>query len=145
MYFNQQTLAGAWVCMVKNNEKHWKMMKKYLFQLLCIWTSEHMAENDKKHSKMMKKVNFTRGTWEAYKEKRKKTNKLFFSFFFMSLSWASRTHDEKGTFFMIFKRFPSFSTMRTHAQACVCWWKYTTFNGFRTIFRINFRWTLSTL
>ena len=43
------------------------------------------------------------------------TNKLFSSFFFMRLTWASRAHDGKGTFFMIFECFSLFSTMRTHA------------------------------
>ena len=54
------------------------------------------------------------------------TNKLFFSFFFVSLTRASRAHDEKGTFLLIFKCFWSFSTMPMHAQACICWSKYTT-------------------
>ena len=54
------------------------------------------------------------------------TNKLFSSFFFVSLLWASRVHDEKDTFFMIVKCFWLFSTMRTHAQACIHWSKYTT-------------------
>ena len=47
------------------------------------------------------------------------TNKLFFSFFFAGLLCASLGHDEKGTFFIIFKCFLSFLTMRTHAQACM--------------------------
>ena len=51
---------------------------------------------------------------------------LFSSFFFMRLTWASCAHNEKGTFFIIFECFLSFSTMRTHAQACVRWSKYTT-------------------
>ena len=44
-----------------------------------------------------------------------RTNKLFSSFFFMSITFASRTHDGKGTFFMIFERF-----------SCVRWSEYTT-------------------
>ena len=42
------------------------------------------------------------------------------SFFFMRLTWASRTHDGKDTFFIIFLCLRSFSTI------CVCWLKYTT-------------------
>ena len=59
----------------------------------------------------------------------KYTNKLFFCFslfFFVSLTWAFHEHDEKGTFLLIFECFQSFSTMQTHAQACLCWSKYTT-------------------
>ena len=54
------------------------------------------------------------------------TNKLFSLFFFMRPTWASRAHDEKGTFFIIFRCFLSFSTIRMHAQACIGWSKYTT-------------------
>ena len=54
------------------------------------------------------------------------TNKLFSLFFIESLSWASRVHDKKGTFLLIFECFRSFSTIRTHAQACLRWSKYTT-------------------
>ena len=45
-------------------------------------------------------------------------------------------NDEKhGTFFMIFKCFSSFLTMRTRAQAWVCWSKYTTLEvGFFFLF-----------
>ena len=53
------------------------------------------------------------------------------SFFIESLSWASRVHDEKGTFLLIFECFYRFSTMRTHAQACVRWLKYTTVNSYK--------------
>ena len=49
---------------------------------------------------------------------------------YVSLLCASRAHDEKGTFLLIFKCFWSFATMQTHAQACVRWSKYTTFNFF---------------
>ena len=31
VYFDQQTHACACIRMVENDEKHWKMMKKYLF------------------------------------------------------------------------------------------------------------------
>ena len=63
-----------------------------------------MVENNRKHSKVMT---------------------FFFVFLhehYMSLlySWWKRY------FFMIFKCFWSFSTMQTHAQACICWSKYTT-------------------
>ena len=68
-------------------------------RVLCIsnmqthaWACIRMVENDEKHSKIMK-------------------------FFFTSFTWASRTHDDKGTFFMIFECFPSFSTMRMDATA----------------------------
>ena len=45
------------------------------------------------------------------------TTKIFlhFSLFFcMSLTWAFRTHDGKGTFFIIFQCFWSFLTMQMH-------------------------------
>ena len=77
--------------------------------------------------KLVKKVPFSSFAWEAHEEKWKKkfvcqrlgvtpkswlTNKLFFSFFFVSLScgWCKRY------FF-------------THFRACVRWSKYTTSNG----------------
>ena len=50
----------------------------------------------------------------------------FSSCFCMNLTWASHTHEEKSMFLIILKRFLSFLTMRTHAQACDCWPKYTT-------------------
>ena len=46
--------------------------------------------------------------------------------FYVSLTWASCAYDEKSTFLIIFKCFSLFSTMWTHAQACICWSKYTT-------------------
>ena len=92
--------------------------------MLCISTSKRMLAHAFTWSKMMKKVPFMRGTWEAYKEKRRKQTFLFG--FLRFSSWASRVHDEKGTFLLIFKCFQSFSTIQTHAQACVCWSKYTT-------------------
>ena len=76
-----------------------------------------------------------RGMQEAYKEKwRKKfvgqrlgvTPKSCLTFFFVSLKWACRVHDEKSTFLLIFECLWLFSTMQTHAQACVRWSKYTT-------------------
>ena len=64
--------------------------------------------------------------------------------FFTCLTWASSAHDGKGTFFMVFKCFSSFSTMWTHVQACICWSKYTTFNLVRFITQLflpSFFWT----
>ena len=49
----------------------------------------------------------------------------FSSFVFMRLTWASHRHDVKGTYFIIFQCFSSLWTMQTHAQAFVCWSKYT--------------------
>ena len=45
---------------------------------------------------------------------------------YVSLTWASRMHDEQSMLFIILKHFLSFSTMLKHAQACICWSKYTT-------------------
>ena len=65
-------------------------------------------------------------------EKRRKTKKIvadqqtfFFIFHWeplvsLSCAWW------KGTFLLIFECFWSFSAMRTHAQACIRWSKYTT-------------------
>ena len=81
-----------------------------------------MFENNQKHSKMRsllvekRNMGVTPNHWPT----------TFSSFFFMSLTWSSRMHDERGTFFMIFECFWSFSTMQTHVQACICWLKYTT-------------------
>ena len=45
---------------------------------------------------------------------------------YVSLMWESRAYDEKSTYLIIFKPFLLFSTMWTHAQACIPWLKYTT-------------------
>ena len=50
------------------------------------------------------------------------------SFFFLSLTWTSHVHERKCTFIIIFLCFWLSSTMRMHAQAWVCWSKYTTTN-----------------
>ena len=61
--------------------------------------------------------------WESLQIADQRT---FFFVFFVSLSCASHAHDEKGTIFIIFQCFSSFSTMQMHAQACIHWSKYTT-------------------
>ena len=42
------------------------------------------------------------------------TNKLFSSFLFVCLTWASRMHDKKDTLFMIFEWFSLFSLVKIH-------------------------------
>ena len=49
----------------------------------------------------------------------------FFPCYYSSFMWMSNAHDEKSVL-MVFKHFLWFWTMQTHAQACVCWSKYTT-------------------
>ena len=63
------------------------------------------------------------GIWESLLNAK---NADFSSCCGMSLTWASHVHDEKSTFLTIFECFSLFSTIQTHAQACVCWLKYTT-------------------
>ena len=56
------------------------------------------------------------------------TNKLFSSFFFVRLTWAScMCAWWKRYFFIIFQCLSLFLTMQTHAQACIRWSKYTTY------------------
>ena len=119
--------AFSWSKTIKNTQK-W--VKKYLFH--------HAYERH------------TRGLWRKQKKKvcwsaigsdsQKLVNTLklvahlefcgFYTFFYMSnaCEWCkcSLKKDEKDTFVMIFKCFWFFSTMQMHAQACICWSKYTT-------------------
>ena len=57
VYFDQQTHACACVSMVENDEKHWKMIEKSTFFIMC-----------------------TRGTREAYEEKQRKKFDVFYRF-----------------------------------------------------------------
>ena len=93
--------------------------------MLCISTSKRMLAHAFTWSKMMKKVPFMRGTWEAYKEKRRKQTFLFgflrfSSFFFVSLScaWWKRyffTHFQ--VFSSVFNHFRPYKRMCKHAFA----------------------------
>ena len=55
---------------------------------------------------------------------------LFLIVFFSRAFHEPLVHMMKKVLFMFFKCFPSILTMRTHAQACVCWSKYTTAMSF---------------
>ena len=100
VYFDQRTHASACFHMVENNEKHLKNIKKYF---LSVWSEQHPSAG------------------------RSSAISCYFC------TWASQKHDKKhwlllkkSTLLIIFKRFLLFSTMQTHAQACVCRLKYTT-------------------
>ena len=95
--------------------------------MLCISTSE----NKQKHSKMSKKVPFSSCAREALDDNKSPnkqpafgshshslTNKLFSSFFIKSLScaWWKR---------YFFTHFQVFFIVFDHANACVCWSKYS--------------------
>ena len=92
---------------------------------------------------------FASCTWDAHVEKRTKTTKFqmsnhclgvnqllgvapnrnqqTFFFIFLHEPYISLLYEWwKWYFFMLFKCFSSFLTMRTHGQACVFWLKYTT-------------------
>ena len=84
VYFDQQRHACACICVVKNKENHWKIMKKVLFSS---WAQEA-------HIKLM-----LVSDWEWFP-------KAGCSYFFND--------------------FPMFFIVFDHAQACVCWSKYTT-------------------
>ena len=140
----------AWLKTVKNI---WKLWKKYLFH--------HVHERLDTWRKMKKKVCWSAIIYTDLKMSAKKRkipnehpafgshsqwliNKLFSSFLFMRLTWASRGHDEKDTFFIIFKCFLMFSTMRTYAQAqqldlsifdysfSFCWWSLVSLKSVST-------------
>ena len=69
----------------------------------------------------------TRGSFETGEEKlRKKFVGQRLGVTTKAGCYASRAHDGKGTFFMIFECFLSFLTMKMHAQACIFWSKYMT-------------------
>ena len=111
---------------------------RHLFVLLNLFVV--YFDQQTQHSKMMNKVPFSSCTRKAHKrltkknqekQRKKLTDKLFSSFFFVSLTWASGMHDEKGNFLIIFKCFWSFLNMQMHAQACICWSKNTTFIHYR--------------
>ena len=94
--------------------------------VLCILTSEHMLAHAFAWSKMMKNIWMPNkqppfGCQPAFgSHSQWLTNKLFSSFFFMSLTWASRAYDEKGTFSWFsndFHRFRPCERMHKHAFA----------------------------
>ena len=110
VYFDQQTHACAYVCMVENNQKHSKVSKKVLFSS-C--TQEAHVRLTRKAKKKV--------CWSAIGSDSQK-----------------RVDTQMLLFLLIFKCFWSFWTMRIHAQACVCWLKYTTY---QTIWRPNLSMT----
>ena len=66
------------------------------------------------------------------------TNPKGLPFIFVHIhTWASPAHDEKSMFLIILEPFLSFSTMQTHAQAFICWSKYTTTYRTGVFERIN--------
>ena len=123
----------------------WPFLSCCLFQPAnaCLGMHLHGLKQPKKHSKMMKKVPCVMHMKRPCRKKNSKwvtsfwvstsfgsnsqsqTNKKFSSFFFVSLLCATCVHDENVTFFIIFECFLLFLTMRTHAQACILWSKYT--------------------
>ena len=133
VYFDQRTHACAWVYMGLHGQKTiknaLKLSKTYFFIM-------RMRGSCKAYIGMCAKlVEFTQNLsgatsfrvstsiWESLRN----AKKLHFCLYLhISLTWASHTHDEKSVFLIIFKRFCSFSTMGTHAQACICLLKYTT-------------------
>ena len=80
----------------------------YFDQRTHACASVRMVQNDQKHKKIMEKVPFSSCTRETHvrltKRNRWPTNYFlsFSSFFYASLLWASRAHDEKSTFLLIF-------------------------------------------
>ena len=159
VYFNQQAHACACVGMVKNDRKHWKMMKKSTFSIMRTRGSCKAHEEKQRKKFVGQRLRVTPKSWlliwnfffymsnacawrKMFSERSKNnkisneqpafrcqpafgshsqllTNKLFSSFIFMHLTWASRTHDGKGTF-------SSFSNVFDRFRACVRWSKYTT-------------------
>ena len=69
--------------------------------LLCILT---MVKNDEKHSKMMKKVPLLSCAWEAHVRHMKKNEEKSLLVSNWEFTWASQTHNQKDTFswFLIF-------------------------------------------
>ena len=127
VYFDQQTHDCACIRMVENDGKHSKIIKSTFFIMRTRGSCK--AREEKWREKFVgQKLGVTPKSWLTPKRWLLIWNfvKLFSSFFFMSLRWASHTHDGIGTFFIILQCFSSFLTMQTHAQACVCWSKYAT-------------------
>ena len=98
---------------IKNQSNQERKRSNIKILVLCILPMQMHAWRMRSHG---------RNWWITLKNHRKVLCKAHEEF----SSWASRTHDGKGTFFMIFKCFSLFSNMQTHAQACVHWSKYTT-------------------
>ena len=96
MYFDQQMHACA--CMVENDKKHWKMMKKVPFPSCAREAHVRLVKKNKEKSLLV-------SGWEWLPK---------------AGCYASHAQDGKGTFFMIFECFLSFSTckcMPKHASA----------------------------
>ena len=121
VYFDQQRHACARVRMVENDQKHLKMSKKVSFSSFA--REDHVRHTKKNDERKMKKKFVGQRLGVTPKSWLTPTN-----FFLRFSSWASRVHDGKGTFFIIFQSFQSISTMWTQAQAWVRWLKYTTNN-----------------
>ena len=99
-YFDQQTHACACVPMVKRDQKHLKIMK-----------------NNQKHKIPNEQPAF--GCQPAFRSHSQSlTNKLFSSFFLMSITWASSVHNEKGTFSWFLNANMSLSLQPIHLY---CW------------------------
>ena len=76
-------------------EKHWKMMKKYPFH----HAHERLMWDPWRKMKKIPNEQPAFGCQPAFgSHSQLLTNKLFSSFFFTSLTWASHTYDEKGAF-----------------------------------------------
>ena len=118
--------------MVENDEKLWKMIFQKTFCIMHMRRPCRKKNKKQQNSKWVTSVWVSTSFWGSLPIAGQQT---FLSFFFVSLTWASRAHDEKGTFLLIFECFWSVLTMRTHAHACVRWSKYTT--CVPTVFKIS--------
>ena len=106
------------------NTCFWKSWKSYLFhkcvliRYFCSWTWEDHVEKQSRNNKIPNEQSAF-GCQPAFaSHSQSLTNKLFSLFFFMGLTWASRPHDRKGTFFMIFECLWMFFIVFNHVNTC---------------------------
>ena len=124
--------------------------------VLCISTSERGQKQWKTFENYEKRtfsIMYTRGSCNAHEEKQENSkwatsfwvstsfreslpiaDQQSFFFIFLHVSYMSLSCTWwKRYFFIIFKCVLSFSTMRTRAQACAGWSKYTTYQGLMSL------------
>ena len=115
------------VCFLKLgvHNKQWKLNLEYICNLfnvfswqICVIHMSMLCTKKLKFNKIPNEQPAFRCQPAFWSHSQSLTNKLFSSFFFVSLSYASRAHDEKRTFFIIFKCFLSFWTMVKIHNSC---------------------------
>ena len=144
VYFDQRTHACACVCMVENDKNIQKWWKKYLSSCAREAQVRPMKKNEEKVFVLFFYVCLLCPTSPP----RSHTD-LVPCVSVYTLKWRKSLLVSNWEWLpiIIFQCFSSFSTKRTHGQACVCWSKYTTVNisgNSTSVFAMNPKFWLMT-